>query len=88
MAQQELPHKIVLQEGKVLTVTGVSEVLGFEESQALLQTGLGLLTVYGSDLQLKTLTPEGGQVLITGTVNALAYEQPRKTGGFFGRLFK
>ena len=88
MAQQELPHKIVLQEGKALTVTGVSEVLGFEESQALLQTGLGLLTVYGSELQLKTLTPEGGQVLITGTVNALAYEQPRKTGGFFGRLFK
>lgn len=88
MAQQEFPHKIVLQEGKVLTVTGVSEVLGFEENQALLQTGLGILTVYGNGLQLKTLTPEGGQVLIAGTVTALAYDQPQKTGGFWSRLLK
>ena len=67
-------------------MTGVTEVISFEDTQVLLQTGMGMLAVQGSQLQLKNLSLEGGQVEVEGTVSALVYEQTRQ-GGWLGRLF-
>ena len=86
MAQEPLPHRLTLAERKKLTVTGVTEVISFEDTQVILQTGMGMLSVQGSQLQLKTLSLEGGQVEVEGTVSALVYEQTRQ-GGWLGRLF-
>jgi hypothetical protein len=47
---------------------------------------MGLLTVQGQELRLKALTPEGGNVVIEGTVSALHYEEPRPAGGWLRRL--
>lgn len=86
MAQEELPHRLNLSERNALTVTGVMEVVSFEDTEAILQTGMGILTVQGSQLQLKNLSLEGGQVEIEGNVSALVYDEPRQ-GGWFRRLF-
>lgn len=86
MAQEPLPHRLTLAERKKLTVTGVTEVISFEDTQVILQTGMGMLSVQGSQLQLKTLSLEGGQVEVEGTVSALVYEEVRQ-GGWFSRLF-
>ena len=83
----QLPHKLTLNERKNLTMTGVSEVVSFDEDAVVLRTGLGTLIVHGKELQLKTLSPEGGQVTVTGTITALIYEEPR-SAGFFRRLFQ
>lgn len=85
--QIRLPHKLSLNERKSLTMTGVSEVVSFDEQSVVLQTGLGTLTVHGQDLQLKNLSLEGGQVSVDGTVSALIYEEPRQHKGWLGRLF-
>ena len=82
----ELPHKLVLDQRKKLTVTGVTEVISFEEDGAVLKTAQGTLIIQGSQLKLKTLSLDGGQVDVTGTVTALIYEQPR-AGGRLRRLF-
>lgn len=82
----QLPHKLTLNERKSLTMTGVTEVVTFDERAVILRTALGTLVVQGKDLQLKTLSPEGGQVSVLGTVTALIYEEP-KNGGFFRRWF-
>lgn len=81
----ELPHKLTLTQRKSLTVTGVTEVVSFEEEGAVLKTALGLLVIQGQQLKLKTLSPEGGQVDISGNIAALHYAQPRTTG--LRRLF-
>ena len=73
----EFPHKVTLDQRKKLTMTGVSEVLSFDEDAVALQTELGRLIVQGSELKLKTLSPEGGQVIINGNVSAMFYEEPR-----------
>ena len=86
MAQEPLPHRLTLAERSKLTVTGVHEVISFEEREVILQTGMGTLTVQGSQLQLKTLSLEGGQVEVEGSVSALPYEEPRQ-GGWLSRLF-
>lgn len=81
-----MPHKLTLDQRSKLTMTGVCEVISFDDATVVLRTELGTLTVHGSDLQLKTLSVEGGQVAVEGNMAALIYEEPRKTGGFFSRL--
>lgn len=84
--QMILPHKLTLNERKALTMTGVTEVVSFDENAVILKTGLGTLIVQGKDLQLKTLSLDGGQVAVDGEISALVYEAPR--GGLMSRLFR
>ena len=86
MEERTLPHKLSLNERRELTMTGVTEVVSFEENAVVLRTALGTLIVQGSGLQLKTLSLEGGQVAVDGSISALVYEEPRLSGWkrFFG----
>lgn len=87
MAQEQLPHKLNLNERRQLTMTGVTEVVSFDETAVVLQTSLGLLVVQGQELQLKTLSLEGGQVAVDGRITALSYEEPREARSWRRRLF-
>ena len=80
MEETKLPHKLQLSERKQLTMTGVTEVVSFDEGSVVLRTSLGTLIVQGTELQLKTLSLEGGQVAVDGQVSALIYEEPRLSG--------
>ena len=82
-----LPHKLTLNERNVLTMTGVTDVVSFDESAVILHTDLGTLVVQGRDLQLKTLSVEGGQVAVEGEISALIYEEPRPEHGWLRRVF-
>ena len=86
MTEETFPHKLTLNERKNLPMTGVSEVVSFDENTIQLRTGLGLLTVQGQELKLKTLSPDGGQVAVEGQVSALVYEQSRE-GSLWQRLW-
>ena len=86
MAEEHLPHKLQLSERKVLTMTGVTEVVSFDENAVFLHTTLGDLLVQGEELKLKTLSVDGGQVSVEGKISAMAYEEPRRTGGWLSRL--
>lgn len=81
-----LPHKLTLDARKQLTVTGVTEVVSFDEGAVIARTEQGTLVVQGKDLQLKTLLPEGGQVSVAGNISALIYEEPRASGSLWRRL--
>lgn len=88
MAEERiLPHKITLSERKALTMTGVTEVISFDENTVALKTSLGEMTIHGQGLQLKNLSLEGSQVAMEGTIFAIIYEQNRKSGGALRRLF-
>ncbi len=82
-----LPHRLVLDERRHFEVTGVQEILRFEETQVVLRTVKGLLVLQGEGLRLQTLTPEGGRVVVDGGVNALSYSRERTKGGLLKGLF-
>ncbi|MBE6942953.1 MAG: sporulation protein YabP [Ruminococcaceae bacterium] len=90
MAEERIPqpHKLTLNDRKSLTLTGTAEVLRFDENTIVLKTGLGILTVQGQQLHLKTLSPESGQVALDGQICALIYEEPKNPAGIFQRLFR
>ena len=82
-----LPHELRLDNRSKLSVSGVSEVESFDETTVVLLTARGVLIIRGENLHLQTLSIDGGQVAVSGTIDSLSYEEPQKTGGFFRRLF-
>ena len=87
MAERELPHVLTLDGRKKLTMTGVLEVVSFDDGAVSLQTSLGMLTIQGAGLRLKNLSTDGGQMAVTGEIALLSYEEPR-TGGWLGRWLR
>ncbi len=80
------PHRLVLEDRRQLSLTGVTEVDSFDENTVLLRTNRGPVSVRGEGLQLKGLNEQTGQVRVEGTVTAVVYEQARPEGGFLRRL--
>lgn len=85
-------HKLVLQNRSAGNITGISDVVSFDENAIVLDTDMGLLTIKGKDLHVSRLTLEKGEVDIEGTVDSMVYssnEALRKSGeSLFTRLFK
>lgn len=86
--QMTLPHRLTLNERRQLSMTGVSEVVSFDDTAVVLRTELGTLVIQGSALQLKTLSLEGGQVVVEGSISALHYEENRSAGSWLRRLLQ
>lgn len=86
------PHTCLLQDRASVNLTGVREVVSFDENQVVMDTDLGLLTIKGRELHVSRLTVERGEVDVEGTVDSLTYssnEAYRKAGqSVLARLFK
>lgn len=70
---QRLPHTFCADNRKTLTLTGVREVVTFDENQLILMTGLGELAISGGELHMTTLLLDEGRVTVEGRLDALVY---------------
>ena len=82
------PHRVVLDQRRRLTISGVEEVESFDESSVVMRTNQGALLIHGSSLHIEKLSLDGGEVLVQGEVDARTYEEELSQGGFFSRLFR
>lgn len=84
-----MPHNLVLEDRRMLTVSGVSDVDSFDEETVIVFTDSGELTVRGSDLHINRLSVEMGELTVEGSINALIYsDNAPKSGGFFSKVFR
>lgn len=81
-------HNLILEDRKKFTLTGVKDVLSFDENTIMLDTSLGKLAVKGEDLKLGQFDTQKGDVSGVGKIYAVVYTQDEQSGGFFSRLFK
>ena len=82
------PHTMLLDNRKKLSLTGVSDVLGFNEELVSTKTSLGDLIIRGTKLHISKLNLETGEVDIDGNINSLQYIESRESKSFMQRLFK
>lgn len=90
MAGEERSFKnqnLILESRKRLSVSGVEEVDGFDETYVSVRTSLGTLSVRGHDLRVESLSVETGELLITGEISELLYEETSVRSGWLKRLF-
>ena len=73
----QMPHKLTLTDRRTLNLSGITQVIRFDEDNVCLQGSQWVLQIHGSDLKMSALSLENGQVSLTGQVDALIYEQAR-----------
>ncbi|MBR4728567.1 MAG: sporulation protein YabP [Clostridia bacterium] len=86
-----VPHTLVLEDRRLLTVSGVSDVDSFDEETVVVFTELGELTVRGSALHVNRLSVDVGELTVEGNIAALVYTEQAPSGGsggFFSRVFR
>lgn len=82
-------HSIHIDNRMRISITGVMDVVSFNEQDAILLTEAGPLNIAGTNLHLSKLNLEDGQICIEGELLALDYE-PAGGGkrGLFGRAMR
>jgi len=81
-------HNLILEGRERLSVSGVSDVSGYDESVITLSTARGDLTIKGADLHIEKLSLDLGELNVRGRISELIYEEPAVASGFWSRLFK
>lgn len=84
-------QNIVLENREKLSISGVNDVLSFDDQIVILETQLGLLTVKGENLRINKLSIDSEEVVIEGEINNLSYsgqEVDKKNTSFLGKIFK
>lgn len=66
-------HKLILQNRKSGSFTGVTDVVNFDANEIILDTELGRLTIKGKELHVNRLDLQKKEVEIDGTVDMLQY---------------
>lgn len=86
---QKVPHNLILEDRKNLSVSGVADVDKFDEETVVLITELGELTVKGTKLHINKFSVDNGELSIEGEISSLAYSDfQQNQGGFFSKLFR
>ena len=68
-------QNIVLENREKLSVSGVNDVLSFDDQVVLVDTELGLLTVKGENIRINKLSLDTSEVIIEGEISCLNYSQ-------------
>lgn len=75
--------------GDDLTIYGATRVVSSSQTQAVIETTEGGILVTGSDIEVKKLDLEGGEVLFSGKFSALKFGlSTGKKAPLLKRIFK
>jgi len=88
---EDKKSNLILENRKRLALTGVLEVISFNDSVIMLNTSLGSMTIKGEGLRMNKLDVQNGEVMIVGTINSCIYsgtEIKKDNESIFKKLFK
>ncbi|MGO1368166.1 MAG: sporulation protein YabP [Senegalia sp. (in: firmicutes)] len=85
-------QNLSLENREKLNVSGVEQVESFNETQIVIYTLRGSLTIKGENLNISKLNLEDGNVKIEGLIESLTYSNKTslgsKEGNFLKKMFK
>lgn len=85
-------QNLILENREKLSISGVNDVLSFDDQIVILETGLGLLTVKGENLRINKLSLDSEEVIVEGEISNLSYSEKdierKGTNSFLGKIFK
>ena len=88
----EVIQNIVLENRKKLSLSGVRDVLSFDDQIVILDTELGMLTIKGEDIRINKLSLDTTEVVIEGKINSINYSEKQEMkssgGSLIGKIFK
>lgn len=85
-------QNIVLENREKMNVTGIVDVLSFDDQIIIIETELGLLTIKGDDLKINKLSIDTSDFIVEGRINSLIYSNADsgmpKSKNILSKIFK
>lgn len=84
-------QNLILESREKLSVSGVNDVLSFDDQVVMVDTELGLLTVKGENIRINKLSLDTAEVIIEGEISSLVYsqnKQEKSSGTLLSKIFK
>lgn len=85
-------QNIILENREKLNVSGVLDVLSFDDQIVIVETQLGLLTIKGENLKINKLNIDTSEVTLDGMISSLSYSNSdsikKNASGLIGKIFK
>ncbi|MBQ5327482.1 MAG: YabP/YqfC family sporulation protein, partial [Oscillospiraceae bacterium] len=68
------PHKITVENRSDMSVTGVIQVVAYDENRVVLRTDFGTLIIQGRDLVAGEISSINNTMKLTGNIDILQYK--------------
>ena len=85
-------QNLILENRGKLSISGVNDVLSFDDQVVMIDTELGLLTVKGENIRINKLSLDTSEVVLEGTISYLAYSdkdlEKNKNSSLLSKIFK
>ena len=85
-------QNVILENRNKLHLSGVLDVLNFDEEMVTVDTELGILIIKGSDLRLNKFNLDNTELSVDGEVTSIIYDDrgsvSKKGEGLFTKIFK
>jgi len=93
-------HRLSVEKRETVVITGVLDVISFDEEQVICETDLGVLILRGGNLHVSNLNLDSGLLDVFGEINSITYENQAQVASgkgkpigrgkqsVFGRIFK
>ena len=76
---QNIVQNIVLENREKLNVSGVNDVLSFDDQVVIIETELGLLTVKGENLRINKLNIDTSETIVEGDICSMTYSENKNS---------
>lgn len=90
--RRQTGHSLKINDRENAALTGIEDVLSFDENEILLKTCQGMLTIRGKELHVSRLELECGEADVEGRFDSYVYSQgtdkKRKKEALVKRLFQ
>ena len=84
-------QNLILENRGKLSISGVLDVLSFDDQVFIVETELGLLTVKGENIRINKLSIDTSEVIVEGDISSLAYTEKsseKTKGSLMSKIFK
>lgn len=84
-------QNLILENRNKLSISGVKDVMSFDDQVVIMETELGLLTIKGDNLKINKLSLDTSEVVVEGEISNMGYSDHSKReqdGGLFSKIFK
>lgn len=81
-------HSLILDDRRLMTLSGIKEVSGFSDSAVNLKTIRGALVIRGKGLTISKLNTDTGELTVNGEVSELKYSKDKDKGGLLEGLLR
>ncbi len=87
---KENNHHILVRNRESLEITGISKIDSLNDETFVLETIFGQMIISGSNLEMRNLNIDKGELFISGQVNVIEYHDKakKKNEGIMNKLFK